>query len=49
MLRCCVRRKGNKKDCLPAVVKVSCPFVFPLCFPRPPAKAGGLAGLEAGL
>lgn len=43
-----MRRKGGKKgDCLPAVVKVSCPFVFPLCFPRLLAKAGGLAGLEA--
>lgn len=42
-----MRRKGEKRDCLPAVVKVSCPFVFPLCFPRLLAKAGGLAGLDA--
>lgn len=34
---------------MPAVVKVSCPFVLPLCFPRLLAKAGGLAGLAAEL
>lgn len=47
-LRCC-EKEGEGRACLPAVVKVSCPFVLPLCFPRLLAKAGGLAGLAAEL
>lgn len=31
------------------MLKVTCPFVLPLCFPRRLAKAGGLAGLAAEL